>query len=157
MYIVLPIRMLPDGAVTLLCAIDATTSSGVRLKLRSLFGSIFTTTVLTLEPIGGGAERPGIVENNGLMRVAARSLISSSLRPGLLNTSSPTGSDEASNLITCGGNAPGGKKVMARFSCSATWAVASAISVLSKKVSFSKLMPCMFLLEMPFIPFTYRN
>src|SRR5580704_4417121 len=103
--------------------------------------------VRILAPIGGGAESPGTVENNGRMRVEARSLISSSFRLALLNTNVPTGRDEASNLTTCGGSAPGGKNVIARLSCKATCADASAISVLSKKVSFKILIPCMFLLD----------
>src|SRR3569832_675295 len=95
-YIILPTLMLPDGDTTLLCAIDATTSSGVRLKLRSFTGSILATTVLMLEQIGAGADRPGTVANSGLILVAARSLISSSLRTTQQNTNKPTKNEEAS-------------------------------------------------------------
>src|SRR5437868_2731433 len=70
---VLPTRRLPDGDITLNFAKASTTSSGVRLKLLSLSGSTLNTMVRALEPNGGGAERPGIVENIGLIRVAARS------------------------------------------------------------------------------------
>src|SRR5476649_2812799 len=72
-YIVLPILRFPDGDITLYFESASTTSSGVRLKLRSLLGSILKTIVRALEPNGGGADSPGIVENMGLMRVAARS------------------------------------------------------------------------------------
>src|SRR6185312_4827060 len=103
------------------------------------------------------ADNPGIVANKGRMRVDARSLISSSLRPALLNTREPTGSDDASKRMTCGGKAPGGKKDIDLLSCTATCAEASAIFVLSKKVSFRILMPWIFLLVTFFMPFTYKN
>src|SRR5476651_2533971 len=75
-YMVLLILRLPDGDITLYFARASTTSSGVRLKLRSLFGSMLNTMVRAFEPKGGGADRPGIVENIGRMRVAARSYMS---------------------------------------------------------------------------------
>src|SRR3569833_1869309 len=71
-YMVLPTRRLPEGDITLNFAKASTTSSGVRLKLLSLSGSTLNTMVRAFEPNGGGAERPGMVENIGLMRVAAR-------------------------------------------------------------------------------------
>src|ERR1700744_1560562 len=66
-YMVLSSRKLPDGDITLNFDNASTTSSGVRLKLLSLFGSTLKMIERALEPKGGGAERPGIVANIGLM------------------------------------------------------------------------------------------
>src|SRR5690349_4238379 len=104
---VLLMRRLPDGVITLLRATDSTTWSGVKLWLRNLSGSTLITTDRELAPKGGGADKPGTVANIGRIRVAARSYISFKLLSGLLKTNCPTGSDEASNRITCGGKAPG--------------------------------------------------
>src|ERR1700760_4491363 len=128
---VLSRRKLPEGDMTLNFDNASTTSSGVKLKLRILFGSTLSIIERTFEPNGGGADKPGIVANIGRMRVAAKSYTSFRGLVGLANTSSPTGSDEASKRITCGGRAPGGKKLITRLTCRATCAEASAISVLS--------------------------
>src|SRR3569833_2019795 len=103
---------------------------------------------LELEPKGGGADKPGTVANNGLIMWAARSYISFRLRPLAESTSSPTGREDTSKRISCGGNAPGGNNFMARLTCRATSAEASAIFVLSYKLSLISVNPCIFLLVM---------
>src|SRR5579872_6879349 len=130
-YIVLSTRRLPEGVMALFRVIASTTWAAERLYILSFVGSTLICTDRALEPKGGGAESPGTVANNGLTRVIARSKISFSDRVLLLNTSSPTGSELASKRTTCGGSAPGGKKAIVRFTCKATWADASAMSVLS--------------------------
>src|SRR5476651_612557 len=110
---VLPTLRLPEGDMTLYFASASTTSSGVRSKLLNLSGSRLKTIVRAFEPNGGGADRPGMVENIGRIRVAAKSYISFRSSVLLSKTSSPTGSDEASYRTTCGGSAPGGKKLCA--------------------------------------------
>ncbi len=70
-YIMLSILRLPDGDITLNLERASTTSSGVRLKLRSLSGSTLKIIDRAFEPNGGGADNPGMVANIGLMRVAA--------------------------------------------------------------------------------------
>jgi len=115
------------------------------------------TTVLALEPTGGGADKPGTTANKGLILVVASSCISSRVLSGLLITSSPTGREEASKRTTCGGSAPGGKNLRDLLTWEATSAEASAISVLSKNESLRMVRPWMFLLDIFLIPFTYRN
>jgi len=67
------------------------------------------------DPKGGALDMPGMVANNGLTLVRARSKISFRDRVLLLKTSSPTGRDDASKRMTWGGSEPGGKKAMVRF------------------------------------------
>src|SRR6185437_4461835 len=130
-YIMLSTRRLPEGVMALFLATAFVTSSADKLYIRSFSGLTLMSTDLALEPKGGGAESPGTVANIGRTRVRARSKISLSGLVLLLNTNSPTGRDEASKRTTCGGRAPGGKKAMVRFTCKATCAEASAISVFS--------------------------
>src|SRR5258708_5763233 len=128
-YMILSTRRLPDGVMALFCAIACTTSSADRLYMRSFSGLTLINTDRALEPKGGGADSPGTVANKGRTRVRARSKISFNGRVLLLNTNSPTGREEASKRTTWGGRAPGGKKPAVRFTCKATCAEASAISV----------------------------
>src|SRR6185312_15261546 len=128
-YMVLSIATSPEGEVALFLTIAWTTSSAERLNIRSFSGLTLISTVRALEPNGGGAVKPGTCANNGLTRVIAASKISFSGTVLLLNTSSPTGKEEASNRITWGGRAPGGKNADERLTCRATCAEASPISV----------------------------
>src|ERR1700754_315609 len=118
-YMVLPTRRLPDGVTALFFVIASTTWSADKLYIRSFAGSTLIRTDRALDPNGGGADKPGTVANSGRIRVMARSKISFSDLVGLLNTSSPTGREEASKRITCGGSAPGGKKAIVRLTCKA--------------------------------------
>src|SRR5664279_4633806 len=130
-YIMLSILRFPDGVIALFFATASTTSSGEILNRLSFSGSTLITTDLEFAPKGGGADNPLTEENIGLTLVATRSYISLSDFDLLLKTNCPTGSEDASKRITCGGNAPGGKNFDARFTCKATCAEASAMSVLS--------------------------
>src|SRR5262249_5818384 len=72
-YIVLSMRIFPEGVIALFFAIASTTWSGERLKRLNFSGSVFTITDLELEPKGGGADNPDIVANIGRIRLAASS------------------------------------------------------------------------------------
>src|ERR1700744_4181532 len=128
-YMVLSTRRLPEGVMVLFLAMASTTSSAERLNIRSFSGLTLISTDRALDPKGGGAVKPGTWANKGLIRVMARSKISFRLVLLLLKTSSPTGREEASKRITCGGKAPGGKKDWLLATCRATCAEASPISV----------------------------
>src|ERR1700722_3321815 len=128
-YIMLSTRRLPEGVMVLLRTTACVTSSGEILNIRSFSGLTLISTDRALDPKGGGAVSPGTLANNGRMRVMAISKMSFRLTVLLLNTSSPTGSEEASKRITCGGKAPGGKKAWLRETCKATCADASPMSV----------------------------
>src|SRR5664279_3726336 len=122
-------RRFPAGEMELFFINASTTSSAERLYAFNFSGVTLITTVLALEPNGGAEDIPGTVANKGRTRVSAKSKISLSELVLLLNTNSPTGKEEASKRITCGGRAPGGKNAIVRFTCRATCADASAISV----------------------------
>src|SRR5579859_7300622 len=130
-YIVLSIRRLPEGVMALFFEIASTTSSAERLYMRNFSGLTLISTDRALEPNGGGACNPGTVANKGRTLVIARSNISFNDLVLLLNTNSPTGNELASKRTTCGGNAPGGKNAIVLFTCKATCADASAMSVFS--------------------------
>src|ERR1700722_1485650 len=128
-YMTLSTRRLPDGVMVLLRTMACVTSSGDRLNILSFSGLTLMRTDRALDPNGGGAVRPGTLANKGLIRVIATSKMSFRLTVLLLNTSSPTGREDASKRITCGGKAPGGKNAWLRETCKATCADASPMSV----------------------------
>src|SRR5580704_4246002 len=121
-YMVLSTRRFPDGLMALFLTMAWTTSSADRLNIRNFSGLTLSRTDRALSPKGGGAVRPCTWANKGLIRVIARSKISFSVVFLLVKTSSPTGREEASNRITCGGKAPGGKNAWLLATWSATWA-----------------------------------
>ena len=110
-----PMRMFPAGATRLFSASASTISSGVQLRPRINSGSTFMTIVRAFPPNGWGEDTPGMDENRGLILVAAKSCISFKLRLSLLKTNCPTGSEEASNRTTIGGNVDDGIWARARL------------------------------------------
>ena len=105
--------------------------SGVKLCERSKSGSTFTSTVLGLPPNGGGDNSPGMDVKEALTYTFAKSCNSLLERVALLNTSCPTGSEDASKRIINGGCDPGGKAAWILLDKALSSAAACAIFVSS--------------------------
>src|ERR1700722_17198380 len=93
-YMTLSTRKLPNGVMVLLRTMACVTLAGERLNLLIFPGLTLMRTDRALDPNGGGAVRPGTLANKGLIRVMATSKMSLRLTVLLLNTNSPTGSDD---------------------------------------------------------------
>ena len=84
------------------------TSVALKCRANSRFGSVSTITCFTLPPNGSGTLAPFTFARRGRTNCRPSSYRSLSLSPCPLNPSCTIGTDDASYLITNGGNDPGG-------------------------------------------------